>query len=843
MLHHFAHDVRYGLRTLARQPLFTFVVILTLALGIGANTAIFSVVNAVLLRPLPYPDPDRLVTVSGWDLRRPETRTDSQGAVSFPDFADWRAWNTTLAHVAAYTPDDFTLTDGGGRGEAAAHVAGAYVTADLFPLLGVAPALGRTFLPAEDVAGSRVAILSHGLWQRRFGGDPRVLGRAMTVDGNRFEIVGVMPSGFGFPVQNNPVEFWLTVARLGETTDDDPQTAQRGNHFLLSVARLRPGVSLAQAQANLDALTATLRQQYPDSDNHLGVHLVPLRRSLAGEVRPALLVLLGAAGCVLLIACVNVANLLLARATARGREIAIRAALGAGRARIVRQLLTESLLLALLGGAGGVLLALWGTDGLVALLPDNFPRLREIGVDLRVLLFTGVVSVLTGVLFGLAPAWRISRPDGADAALRADGAAGARGTTEGGRSRRLREVLVVAEMALALALLTGAGLLVQSFLRLQRVAPGFDPHGVLTAEVSLAQADDKEQTTRNVAFYRDVLDRVSALPGVRAVSAVVPLPMGGRHWATGVIIAGRPRVGLADLPASHFRAVAPGYFAAMRIPLRSGRDFDAHDEASSPGVVIINETFARQYFPGENPLGKHIAPQMSADPGEPRDREIVGVVGNVKFRRLSADDKPECYVPHTQFPAGALTLVVRGGAAAGTTATTEGDDGDPLALAGAVRGAVEQINRDVPLYRVRRLDQYLADSLAQPRLNTLLLSLFAGAAALLTAVGLYGVMAYAVAQRTREIGIRLALGAGRNDVRRLVAGYGLRLTLVGLVTGVVTTLGLTRLLASLLYGISPGDPTTLAGISALLAATAALACWLPARRATRVDPVVALRQE
>ncbi len=632
-------------------------------------------------------------------------------------------------------------------------------------------------------------------------------------------------------MQNEPVEIWTTIAKLREAPPDGSEAIaeQRGNHFLHAIARLNPGVTAAQAQAQLSTIAAGLSSRFPETNLHYGASTVrPLLADLTDEVRPALWILLGAAGCVLVIACVNVANLLLARATTRQKEIGIRAALGAGRLRIVRQLLTESVLLAALGGAAGLLLALWGTEGVAALLPAGFPRAAEIAPDGRVLGFTLLVSLLTGVFFGLAPAWRLSRPDLAGSL----NAAGTRGSTESLRGRQLRGALVVVEMVLAFVLLVGAGLLMQSFWRLQRVPPGFDPRGVLTANLVLPDGLDPTIPVRNAHFYQRLLERAAGLPGVASVSAVTPLPLSGRNWATGVDVAGRP-VPPGDRPAANVRIVTPNYFRTMTIPLRQGRDFDGRDSRDAQPVVIISESMAAKFFPGENPLGRRVTPQVSDNVKDPVEREIIGVVGDVKFRRLSGENKPELYLPHTQFAAGGMTLVAR----------TAHGGGDPLALTAGFRSLVAELDKDLPLFKPRTMEQYLAASVAQPRLNMLLIGTFAAVAAALTALGIYGVMAYSVAQRTQEIGIRLALGAQRPDVLKLVIGQGLKLTGLGVVIGLAAAWMLTRLLASLLYGVGAMDPSTLGAVMLLLAVVGLVACWLPAWRAAAVNPMVALREK
>jgi putative ABC transport system permease protein len=592
------------------------------------------------------------------------------------------------------------------------------------------------------------------------------------------------------------------------------------------IARLKPDVTLEQAKANTATILAALAAQYPDTNKRFdSARIAPLLADLTSEVRPALIVLLAAAGCVLLIACVNVANLLLARATSRQKEMGIRSALGASRTRIFRQLLTESALLALLGGAGGMLLAVWGTEALAALLPQSFPRANEIAPDLRVLAFTASISLFTGVLFGFAPAWRVSRPD-VVTTLNESG----RGSTETVRGRRLRGILVTVEMVLAFVLLVGAGLLLRSFWQLQKVSPGFDPHRVMTASISLPEGDNGPQiTTRNAQFYIQLMDRANATPGVRSAAAITPLPLSGADWTTGFDIAGRPTA-KSDRALSAVRVVTPGYFGTMGIPLRKGRDFTPRDRFESPGVVIVNEALVRQYFPNEEPIGQRITPQISLDVRDPIEREIVGVVGDVKARKLTMENKPELYVPHTQASAGTMTLVAR-------------TEMEPQSLLPALRQNVEALNKDVPLYDTRTMEQYMATAVAQPRLNMTLLVVFAGVAIVLTAVGIYGVMAYSVAQRTQEIGIRLALGAQKLDVLRLIVGQGARLVLLAMMLGIAAAFALGRSIASLLYGVAATDFTTLVSVAFLLALIALLACWLPARRASGIDPITALRAE
>jgi predicted permease len=808
---------------LLKNPGFAAIAVIALALGIGANTAIFSVVSAVLLRPLPFPEPEQIAAVWTADSKKP----DSQSSFSFPDFADLRAQNQVFSGLAAYTPLNVAVTERGGD---AAHVIGAVVTSDLFSLLRVNPILGRHFNADDDKPGTRVVIIGHDLWQRRFGGDRNILSRTITLDGVAYQVVGVMPASFQFPIQNRPVEFWTSAATQYEVAPgDDPAnaaSAQRGMHYLRVIGRLKPGVTAEQAQANANTILSALAAQFPDTNKRFDASkVVGLLADLTRDVRPALLVLLGAAGCVLLIACVNVANLLLARATSRQKEMGIRSALGASRVRILRQLLTESVMLAVAGGAAGMLLAIWGTEALAALLPRNFPRAAEISPDFRVLGFTAFVSIFTGVLFGFAPAWRVSRPD-VVTALNETG----RGSSETARGRRLRGGLVVAEMVLAFVLLVGAGLLIRSFWQLQKVPLGFSPQNVMTASVSLPDAETGAATVaRNENFYVQLMERTAALPGVRSAAAITPLPLSNSHWGTGFDITGRP-VPPSERPPSAVRIVTPGYFSTMGIPIKKGRDFDRNDKSTSPGVVIVNETLARLHFPGEDPIGKRITPQMSLDENEPREREIIAVVGDIKFQKLTMENKAELYMPHTQAQAGGMTIVAR-------------TDMNPHAILPSLRQTVEGMNKDLPLYEARTMEEYLGAAVAQPKLNMMLLMIFAGVAVVLTAVGIYGVMAYSVAQRTQEIGIRMALGAQKGDVLRLIVGQGLRLVGVAMVLGLLAAFALTKSLASLLYGIGATDLPTLVSVAGVLALIAGVACWLPARRASGVNPITALRAD
>jgi len=806
-------DLRYGARMLMKNPGFSLIAALTLTLGIGANTAIFSVINGVLLKPLPYAEPERLVAV--WEMRHDGRR----GSASYPNFADWRAQNQVFERIAIYRDSAMALTGGG----EAANLRAVITTPDLFPLLNARPQLGRGFLPEEEKAGSRVVVLGHGAWRKYFGADPNLVGKQIKLNGRDFSVVGVMPAGFNFPVEAEQTDLWVSAAISSERDDpkEESLNEQRGAHIYDSIARLKPGVTLAAAQTDLETVMGRLRAQYPDEVGGDHTAMRPYLTDLVGDVERALLVLFAAVGVVLLIACANVASLLLARAIGRQREIAVRAALGASWGRIVRQLLTESLLLAAAGGTAGLLLATWGVDLLKALSPADLPRIQDVRLDGRVLMFTLLVSLLTGLLFGLIPALRAARAD-LNEALKEGGRGG-----EGLRRNRLRSALVVAEVASAMTLLVGAGLLINSFVRLQRVNLGFDPHQVLTLRVDLPEARYREGR-QIINFNQEFLRRVERLPGVRSAAMVFKLPLGVGDASNTFEVEGQPSDKSRRLTAG-LRVSTPGYFHTLGIPFVNGRDFSERDEEKSAPVVIINETLAARYFPNQNPIGKHIRPDISLE-GAPPWREIVGVVSSVRHGGPGKEPRPEFFLPHTQMPFLTPTTVVRVA-------------GDPLAIVGAARNEVRAMDREAPIDSVKTLDQYLTESVAQPRFNTLLLALFAGVAMTLTAVGLYGVMAFSVTARTREIGVRVALGARGPDVLRLVISQGMKLTLIGVAIGLVAALALTRLMKGLLFGVTPTDPATFALIALLLVSVAMLACYLPARRATKVDPMIALRCE
>jgi putative ABC transport system permease protein len=808
-------DIKFGVRMLLKSPSLSIVATIALALGIGANTAIFSVVNAVLLRPLPFPDSGKLVALFEADAEKGRVR----GSHSYPNFFDLRSQATTFDKVACYYSSDFIMT---GRGEPA-RLQGAVATADLFPLLGIKPLYGRTFVPDDDkpTETGRVVILSEQLFHRRFNSDPSIINQPITLAGTNYTVVGVMPASFEFPIQNEPVELWTTIA--GDASGKTPVTAQRGAHFLRVIGRLKANVTPEQAQSDLTAIAARLEQQYPDTNTHRTLRLEPALSALVGDVRPMLLILLGAVACVLLIACANVANLLLARATSRHKEMAIRAALGASRMRVIRQLLTESILLSLVGGALGLLLAVWWSDLLVALGQEDIPRAVHVGIDWRVLGFTFGVSVLTGLIFGLFPAFHSSKTELVESLKE-----GARGTSDAGRRNRMRSILAVGELAIAVVLLVGAGLLIQSLWRLQSVNTGLQPDNVMTFNVELPET--KYKTDKQPRFYEDLKTRLEATPGVQSASSIVPLPLNGDRFVISFQIQGR-EVARKDEPAADIFMTGVGYFRTMGIPIIKGRDFDNRDQQGAPPVAIINEEFARQYFPNEEPLGKRILPGIrTIEDEKPAYKEIVGVVGNIRNQALNTPPEPGYYLPQTQVPFSGMTVVIK---------TTN----DPHSVMPAATKAVAAMDPDIPLYGVKTMREYMAASVATPRFSTTLLSIFAGVALVLTLVGLYGVMSYSVAQRTNEIGIRLALGAQARDVLLMIVKQGSRLIVIGLVIGLVGAYALTRLISSLLFGVTAKDPFTFAAAAVLLALVALLACYIPAWRATKVDPMEALRCE
>jgi putative ABC transport system permease protein len=815
-------DLRYGIRMLLKSPGITLVVILALALGIGANTAIFSVVDAVLLRPLPYEDSGRLVFLNE------TSKTMDEISVSYPNFTDWRNQNKVFEKIGVYNRGSYNLT---GAGEAE-RIITAQMSADLFAALRVNPALGRLYTNDEDKPGAApVVVLSYPLWQRRFGGQASILNQQLTLNGKSYTVVGIMPQGFQFPSR---AEMWVPVGQLS----GEASWQQRGNHpGLYGVARLKPGVSFAQAKAEMDMIGANLEKQYQNSNAGNGVGVRPLLEIFVGDIRRALWVLFAAVAFVLLIACANIANLLLARAQSRQKEMAIRAAMGAGRWRIARQLLTESILLALIGGTLGMLIAQWGIKLILYISPDAIPRSREIGLDWRVLAFTIGLSVITGVLFGLVPALQAGIVD-VHETLKETG----RGTSG---KHWLRSSLVVVEVATTLVLLIGAGLMIRSFYRLQKVDPGFSYDHLTSFTVALPQKKYSTNEQRE-EFYKRLLENLRSLPGVEATAAASGLPLGNNGWQTSFVIDGQPPPPREQTPLMEACLVTPDYFRAMSIPLRRGRFFNDHDDRSALvgkdlskldenqrqiaalNAIVIDDEFARRYWPNEDPVGKRIRLGPSADAPT---LTVQGVVGRVKMEGLSQDSKRvQGYFPFAQIPSNGMTVILKAA-------------GDPNQLIAAVRQQVKAIDPDQPIYSIRTMDQIRAESVAPERLNLTLLSIFAGIALVLAIVGIYGVMSYSVTQRTHEIGIRMAIGAQPRDVFRMVIGQGMMLAMIGVVLGLVGAFGLTRLMATMLFGVEPTDPATFAAIAVLLTVVALVACYVPGRRATRVDPVVSLRYE
>ncbi len=801
-------DLRYGLRMLWKNPGFTLIAILALALGIGANTAIFSVVNTVLLRPLPYKDPDRLVMVWEDNTKKGFPRDTPAPA----NFIDWRDQNQVFEGMAAIAEQSFNLT---GIGEPE-RIDGRRVSASLFPLLGVEPQLGRAFLPEEDSpGGSRVVILSYGLWQRRFGSDVNITGKPLTLNGESYTVVGVMPPHFQFPSRED--QLWVPIAFTSQGA------ANRGGHYLEVIARTKPGITLEQAQAAMNTIAARLQQQYPDQNTDIGAVVIPLHEQVVGDIKPALLVLLGAVGFVLLIACANVANLLLARAAVRQKEIALRVALGASRLRLIRQFLTESILLAALGGAVGLLLSLWGVNLLKAFVPENISQAHAVTIDAKVLGFTVMVSMLTGLIFGLAPATQASNFN-----LNETLKEGGRDSAAGSRGNRIRGVLVVAEVAVSLVLLVGAGLLINSFLRLRNVDPGFRADNLLTMRLVLPRQKYPDQT-RRTDFYTDLIRRVEALPGVRSAAVTNWIPLVPQGDSQGISIEGRPDPGPGKNPIVVTRVISPHYFSTMGIQLSQGQQFGEQGRPDSPRVAIISEAMAQRFWPGEDPMGKRFKTGGFNSPNP--WMEIVGVTKDVRQVKLDADPKPQMYVPYTQpeffVPSH---LVVK-------------TNVEPGSLAATVRRTVWEIDRDQPVSNVSTMEEVLSESVARQRFTMLLLCVFAATALALASIGIYGVMSYSVAQRTHEFGIRMALGARGLDVLKLAISQGAKLILIGVAIGLASSFILTRFMSSLLFDVTATDPLTFMGVSLLIVVIALVACFIPARRATKVDPLIALRYE
>ena len=806
LLESILQDVRFGLRTLRRSPGFAIAAVLALALGIGANAAIFSVVNAVLLRPLPYNDPDKLVVV-----------LHGAGPVAPANFLDWKAQSHSFTDMAAAEFWTANFTDSGQPEKLMAL----RVTPNMFPLLGVAPALGRVI--SQNTPDAPELVISYGLWQRRFGADPAVLGRTMRLNGEPFTIVGVMPRDFRF------APFWATKAEAWAPLDLRSKADSRSSSNLRVFARLKPDATLPQAQAEIATITSRLEQQFPGTNR--GMKVTDLKERVVGEIRPALLVLFGAVGFVLLIACANVAHMLLARAAARRKETAVRTALGAGRARLIRQFLTESAVLSILGGTCGLLLAAWGTRLLVALSHDKVPRVENIALDSHVLIFVVFASLLTSIIFGIVPAIQASIRNPSESLK-----LGGRNAGDPASHGRFRGLMVGSEFAMALVLLIGAGLMIRSLAAMSQVDPGFNPHNVLSMAVSLA-GSQVSAPGRRLNFYQQMLDDVRSIPGVQSVSAINHLPLGGDVWGRDFFIEGRPVPAPAETPSAVYRVVLPGYFATMQISLLRGRDFTAADDQRSTPTVIINEEFARRYWPDNDALGKRITI------GELNDNTkwltIVGIAKNEKIEDWTERPEPQVYLPllqstdYLENPAGHyayITLVAR------TTV-------DPVSLVSAFKDRIWSIEKAVPISDVITMDEVVDNATAQSRFYMFLLSVFAAVALVLAIVGIYGVMSYAVSLRTQEIGVRIALGAKRSDVLRLIVGEGMRIVLLGGAVGILAALALTRLMSSLLFGVRPTDLATFIAVPVGLALLALIACYMPAARATRIDPMSALRSE
>jgi putative ABC transport system permease protein len=803
-------DIRYAARKLARTPAFTIVAAFTLALAIGATTAIFSVIDGVLLKPLPFRDPENVVRVTNM-------RGGNRMVSSTPDYIDFRTQAKSFASLSPIDNQPMNLT-GGSEPE---RVSAARVGATFWNLLGVQPALGRGFAPKEDESSAtRVVVLSDGLWKRRFGSDPKIVGKTISLDGNTYTVIGVAGSQFSFP--DRP-DLWVPLV-FGE---DELNPENRGAHWMGIIGRLAPNVSAKQAEAEMIAITRRLEQLYPDANTGMTAAVIPIQEYMVGDVRPALYVMLGAVAFVLLIACANVANLLLVRAASRESEMAVRTALGAGSWRIVRQLVTESVLLAVVGGVVGTLLALWGVDLLLELAPAGLPRINEVTVNGTVLLFTAGVTVLTGLLFGAFPALQSARSN-VSGVLKD----GMRGSSGGVASRRARNTLVMVEMALAVVLLVGAGLLIRSFSKLVAVDPGFRAERVVTFTIAAPDTKYGEYAQRR-AMVADLLARMQRLPGVQGSAVVTGLPLSNMMMRTGAHIVGTPPDKPSERKVTDVAMVTPGYFATMGIPMVAGRDFNERDGTGAPVVSIVNQEFVKRYFPNENPIGKRIELGWEQDTAATGGNmtlggEIVGVVGNVKRRGLAAEIFPETYASYMQPTFSNFSVVVRSTA-------------DPASVMAGIRAQVRELDRDLPLSELRQLSELVSSSVSRPRFYTTLLGVFAAIALVLAAVGIYGVISYAVSLRMRELGIRIALGATGRQVSRLVLRQGVTLAVAGVVLGGVGAYWLARLLGSLLFGVTAADPVTFAGVAGLLTAIAALACYIPARRAARVDPLLAMR--
>jgi len=800
MFSHAFRDARYAVRQLIKAPGFTVVAILTLGLGVGATTTIFSVVNGVLLRPLPYPQSESLVRV--FEIVPQYGRF----SVAPANFIDWRQQATQFEHIATYQNNSATLTDESGP----ERIQGALVSWDMFELLRVAPARGAGFAADQDKPGANnVVVISHGMWQRRFGGNPNVVGTSITMNGTPVTILGVMPEDFYFP--NRTIEYWRPIAL-------NPANAQRGGHFLAVIARLKAGVTPAQAATEMKTIAERLALQYPDSSAKESAEVIALQEQIVSGIRPALLTLLAAVGVVVLIACANVANLLLARASVREKEIAIRTALGAARGRIVMQMLSESLVLGLAGGVLGVILAYLSISPIQTLSAGSIPRVADIAIDRTVLAFALAMSVATGLLFGLAPAWQASRA-GVGAVLKDAGR-----SSTGSRGRRLRSALLVLEMAMSIVLLVGASLLLRSFAKLVNVSPGFDAERVLAFQVALP-GTAYPQPEQRIVFFDSLLEKLSNSPGVRSAGMVQSLPMRGSYVLSFEVV-GRPPARPGEESSANHRSVSPGYFQTLGIQLRRGRLFTAADTATSLAVAVIDEAFVSTHFKNEDPMGK----RLQIGNGNTDPYEIVGVVSDVHYEGLDATTRPTMYVPFKQDEFGQMWVMAR-------------SDGDPAQLGGVARQAVREIDKNLPAFSITPLATVVSESVAQRRFSMLLLGLFAVVALFLAAVGLYGVVSYSVSQRRREIGLRMAIGASPGDVLRMVLSGGMKLAVVGVVVGVAAALALARFVSTMLFNVAQFDPASYALTSVILLLVAAIACYVPARRAMRVDPIVALQEE
>jgi putative ABC transport system permease protein len=805
-------DLRYGVRMFLNRPAFAAVIIITLALGIGANTSIFCIVHSLLIRPLPFKEPDRLVMI--WESNL--SKGVSQDLVAFANLADWRDQTQVFEEVSDFDSTNFVLAGG----DEAERIPGCHISSNLFRVLGVSPRVGRDFNAEDEQPGHEdIILVSHELWQRRFGADPNLIGKPLKLDNKSYTVVGIMPPGFNFPRWLEPVgaknlakaELWAPLVIDAEAI------SKRGARYLSAIGRLRPGMRLAQAQAELEPVVRALEQQYPENEGYRVV-LVPMQEQIVGRVKSALLILFGAIAFVLLIACANVASLLLARATSRQKEIALRMALGCSRSRLIRQLLTESVSLGLIGGLAGLLVAYWGVGILVTSFPDGLPQIDSIKIDGRALGFTILISIVTGVLFGLIPALQSSKPD-LNQALKEGG----RGASAG-FSNRTRAILVVSEIALALVLLIGAGLMIKSFVHLMAVYPGFNPDNVLTLRIALP-ASKYAAANQKVAFFQQLTNRIENVPGVQSAGATTNLPLSGTSMSFRFMIEGRQEPS-TEIHLAQYHAITPNYLRTMAIPLMQGRDFTEQDAESAPGVVIINKSLARRFFPDQDPIGQKIKITY----GKPMARQIVGVIDDVKHKALETDSQEEVYVPFLQNPWSFMTVVVR-------------SDAEVQPMAGALRSAVWSLDKDQPIDSIIPMSQLVSDSIAHQRFYAELLGIFAGLAIMLAAVGIYGLISYTVTQRTHEIGVRMALGARQKDVLILIVRQGLVLALTGMAIGLGGSWFLTRFLSKLLYGTSVNDPATFISVSLLLILISLIACYIPARRATRVDPMVALRYE